>query len=190
MKKIIFLYLLFIWSSNAFGQGSLNENWNRLLDKSETYEQYKVIKRTELTAFWKMVQDSLSLSRIKFEKENKMVAAKQARVDNLEKELADVQNKLTATEKEKENMGFMGMEVNKYTYATILWFLIFLILAGAGVLALLYFRSNRVTEQKIRQYEDIFDRFEEYKKSKIEMERKLKRELQTQINLLEEIRKK
>lgn len=193
MKRLT-IYLLFMSLAGTVsaqsGQSSLDEKWNNMLNKAESYQHYKVIKKTDLSELWGVVQDSVSKLESMLVQERSKIVSQQNKIDQLEKQEGEVQAKLDAVTLEKDNMSFLGIEVDKYAYATILWVFIVVIAAGCGVLFFMFKTSNKVTVQKISEYDHLFNRFEDYKKSKIELERKLKRELQTQLNTVEELKRR
>jgi uncharacterized protein HemX len=193
MKRIIILQVLMFVAGLAFSQGNqetLNKKWSTMLDKAESYQFYKVIKKTDLDQVWKAVQDSVSRAKNDLIREKNQVKQQQSQIDQLQKQDYEVKSKLERTSKEKNSMVFLGMDVNKYTYTTILWLIIILVMAGCGILFFMYYNSNNITIQKINEYEHLSKTLEEYKYGKIEMERKLKRELQTYINKIEELKNK
>jgi hypothetical protein len=192
MKKYLVFNLLFLCALPfSYGQKqSLNQRWGTILDKSETYQHYKVIKKTDLADVWKNVEDTIAFLKKDLTKEGKQIENQKEQIAALEVQLSQAKENLGLMTTAKDQMMFMGAAVNKYSYVNSLWITVFSILAVCLILFFLFNRSNSVTKQKISDYEDLFDRFEEYKKSKIEMERKLKRELQTQLNLLEEDKRK
>jgi hypothetical protein len=193
MKRIIIFQVLMFIVGVAFSQDkteSLNKKWGNMLDKAESYQFYKVIKKSELDDLWKAVQDSSNKVKNELRVEKNLVKQQNAQISQLQKQDYEVKTKLERVSKDKNNMVFLGMDVNKYTYTVVLWFIIFLVLIGCGVLFFLYYNSNNITVQKINDYELLSKTLEEYKYSKIEMERKLKREIQTYVNKIEELKKK
>lgn len=191
MKKLIIIPVILLIQSISFSQTtdeSLNSKWDKMLNKSSTFESYKVIKKTELADFWKFVQDSVSILKNQLAQERTLIAKQKSEIDQLQKQSAEINSSLESTRNEKDTMTFMGMDVDKYSYATTLWILIFIILAGCGALFYMFQNSNKVTLQKTNDYESLNKSFEEFKQNKIEVERKLKREIQTQMNKIEELK--
>lgn len=188
MKRFVILPVLFFIAGTALSQ-SLNDKWDHMLDKAETFQHYKVIKRVELSDVWKSVQDTVGQLKTELIKERAQIKQQQEQIAALQKEVAELTGVIEKTKIDRDSMSFLGMSVDKYNYANTLWFIIFGILAGAGILFYLYRNSNVVTVQKINEYDQLSKSFEEYKQSKIEMERKLKRELQTYMNKIEELKK-
>jgi thiamine biosynthesis lipoprotein ApbE len=193
MKKIMIFPVFMLLAGVALSQGSsesLSKKWNTMLDKAESYQLYKVIKKTDLEGVWKAIQDSSNQVKKELAQEKIKVKRQGSQIDQLQKQDYEVKAKLERISKEKNSMGFLGMDVNKYTYTAILWFIIILVLLSCGILFFLYFNSNNTTIQKISDYEQLSKTLEEYKYSKIEMERKLKREIQTYMNKVEELKNK
>jgi hypothetical protein len=193
MKRIIIFPAFMLLAGLALSQGnneSLNKKWNTMLDKAESYQFYKVIKKSDLDGVWKAVQDSSNRVKNELIQERMEVKKQNAQIAQLQKQDYEVKAKLDRITKEKNSMGFLGMDVNKYTYTSILWIIIILVLSGCGILFFLYYNSNNTTVQKINDYEQLSKTLEEYKYSKIEMERKLKREIQTYMNKIEELKNK
>jgi thiamine biosynthesis lipoprotein ApbE len=193
MKKNMIFPVFMLLAGVALSQGSsesLSKKWNTMLDKAESYQLYKVIKKTDLEGVWKAIQDSSNQVKKELAQEKIKVKRQGSQIDQLQKQDYEVKAKLERISKEKNSMGFLGMDVNKYTYTAILWFIIILVLLSCGILFFLYFNSNNTTIQKISDYEQLSKTLEEYKYSKIEMERKLKREIQTYMNKVEELKNK
>jgi hypothetical protein len=192
MRILIILQFLVFISIAASAQNdnssTLNKKWDNMLERAETYEHYKVIKRTDLNDIWKEIQDSVVFLKAKLLNDANHIKKQDQQITDLQQHVAEVNAKLEAVQEEKDNMSFIGLSVDKYSYAAILWVIIFLVLAVAGLALFLYFNSNRVTRQKIQDYDLLSKSFEEYKQGKIEMERKLKRELQTNLNLIEDLK--
>lgn len=191
MKKIFILALLSLTSLHIFADKKvdLDEQWNKMIGKANTYQGYKVIKISELNSMWETVQEHVKKQDLGLADENNTTKQQKIRISKLEKEAVLLTQKIEQTNSEKESIRFLKFTFNKHNYTTLLWLLIGLTILSATVLFFLYFRSNKITVQKIKDYTDLSKAFEEYKQSKIEIERKLKRELQTYLNKSEEMSK-
>lgn len=193
MKTIVLFSLLVCFTGAALAQdapSTLNQKWETVMENAEDYQYYKVIKKSELNGVWKSVQDSVSRFKGELVQERTKIKQQQKQIALLQKQVGEVQEKLASVSEEKDDMTFLGTSVDKYSYANTLWIIIGTILAGCAVLFFLYKNSHKVTSQKIQEYDHLFNRFEEHKKGTIEKERKLKRELQTQVNMIEELKSK
>lgn len=191
MSRLAILIFLLFGFSFVYAQNepvTLNDKWEKVVDKSESYQHYKVIKRTDLKDVWQAVNDTIRLYKTSLQQEKTVINDQKARIQSLEKEVQKLNDNLSQLTISKDSMKFMNATVDKYTYATTLWVVIAAIAITCAVLLFLYQNSHKVTRQKINEYEQLFNAFEEHKKTTLEKERKLKRELQTQSNLIEELK--
>ena len=192
MKKIIIAFAIFLSSLSTYAQSkgpTLNKRWEGMLSRSNNYQLYKVVKKTDLEEVWKAVQDSVNHLQNQLVREKSKIPTLDTQIKDLKKQVDEIDQKHQAVTIEKDNIVFLGAGVNKHTYVNILWVMIALIIVGAVILFFLFKNSNRITNQKKNEYDHLFKSFEEYKMSKIEMERKLRRELQTNMNMIEELKR-
>ncbi len=122
-------------------------------------------------------------------KQRAAVASQQTEITQLKNQTKELNAALSQNEADKNSVSFLGIKANKFAYLSTLCLLLVIALVGIGVLYYLYSNSNVITSQKVNAYQLLSKEFDEYKLGKIEMERKLRRELQTQVNKLEEIKK-
>ena len=192
MRNCIFP-VLFFFSFSVFAQapkGSLSERWSSTIENAENYEFYKVIKKSELNELWRIIQDSVGSYKSQIKQERLTVKTQNDTISSLRSRVNDLAIQVSDAKTSTNSIGFMGKQVNKYAYTTFLWILLIIAIAGCGFLFFIYNASNRITQQAIGEYKSLSSSFDEYKVNKIEMERKLKREIQTQANKLEELKKK
>lgn len=193
-RIITFLSLTLFLSVNINAQEedapkNLDQQYESLMKKSTSYQEYKVIKKVGLNDLWENINDSLDLS---FSDYN----AAQSEISKLKIELTSVKDSLSqrTTALDESNFGrdrisFLGMPLLKLTYNSIVWAIIF-ILAGLAILLFLRFiKSNSVTKSTRKDYSKLEDDFENYKKNSRENEINLKRDLQTAVNTIEDLRR-
>lgn len=187
MKKYISVVIFCLLGSVAQAQ-TLNEQFNELKDNSETFKSYKVIKETELNSFWNTVMDSVSIKE-------ESIAASSATIERQEKEVAEL--KATIQEKdqlleEKEYAGthieVLGIDFSKEGYKMFNLILISLLILTMAVLIYKFKDNNKIARKKSNDYNRLESEFEEYKRNALEKQMKLRRDLQTAQNRLEEIR--
>lgn len=191
IQKITMMILLTLIFNVGYAQDDakfLDTKWDKMLSKSNSYQNYKVINKADLTDIWNNVQDTVKKFKTELDQERKEIKNQKSQITSLEKKVEELKSNLEQIKEEKDNMTFMGASVDKYGYAGFLWFIIAALGAGILIFFFLFNKSNRVTKQKISDYENLFNDFEDHKKNSLEKERKLKRDLQTQINLTEELK--
>ncbi len=192
-----FLLLMFLCILPAFGQGdasadslSLSAKYQEVLSRSESYQNYKVIANFRLDGLWKEVQDSLASYR-------KEIAATKALVDQWESQTAQVRDSLAlmernlaASEELNDEIEFLGLSIDKGFYNTFVWSLIGLLVLALLVLYYFYQRSHGLTSRAQRDFSKANQELEELRTRSNERQVKLKRELQTALNLIEDYKKK
>ncbi|MEP1032963.1 hypothetical protein [Ekhidna sp.] len=182
---LIFVCALAIQSA---GQESLQEKYDDLLESTETYEQYKVIPRTKLNGFWREVKDSLNQNIRTISDQRTQIVDRQATIVMLNANVSDLQSRLDESLNMNDSIYFMGISFSKVGYHFMVW-LIIIVLAVLGVISyLMYMRTNRVTARVKKEYDKLNSAYEEHKAKARETQVKLKRELQTAINQLNEKR--
>lgn len=182
---------------------TLQQQFNSLKYRSSTHKEfnqdYKVVKLRSLDAFWQNVADTLRARQLKVKQarkdiEQELVQAKKSlqeqesqiqtlQQENTRKELAVQQNAHNVA-----NISFLGLDMNKTTFVILSWGIIAILLFGIGILFYLYKNSKYVSDEKVKSYNDIEQEFKEHKQTARDKELKIKRELQTEINRVEELK--
>lgn len=188
LRLILSTLVLFTLILPSAAQQTLQEKYDEMLEDTETYEQYKVIPRTRLNAFWKEVSDSLNQNKKRILELDKQRVDTQELADQSRSELGEVQAKLDESLELNDTIYFLGIPFSKLGYHIMVWAII-AVLAVLGVMAyFMFIRSNTVTSKTRREFETLQAEYEEHKNKAREKQVKLKRELQTAINQLNERR--
>ncbi len=178
MRRII-LFSFLITSNWILGQ-TLETRWNRMLDKSYTYNAHKVIKREDLHAMYGAIHDSLLMAGVKVRHEQKQVQTQSQEIARL-KEKQKAMEALLIQERVEKSQAISSKEMTTW-YIVSLWMAVGVALVASAFFFFLYKRSNTIAFQKMRDHDELMKSFTEYKAQKLEMERKLKREIQTYAN--------
>ncbi|WP_268124131.1 hypothetical protein [Roseivirga pacifica] len=176
---------LFFAGQTLSAQESLNENFSKLLDESESYQDYKVIRTSKLVQFKSAMLDSL------FEY-NKSIASLESEVNSLKSDLetlksdyATIAASLNESEARNGQIGVLGLNIEKSAYNIVVWSFVgfFAIIA-----TILYFRIKHVCAVVKRvkaAYSKIMEEYRHQRFQATEKQMKLKRELQTVQNKLD-----
>ena len=168
----------------------LDQQFQYLKQKSETYQTYKVIKEYRLNAFWKNVMDSTRLTKNKLTEAREQLAGKEEEVQNLQKDLEDNQQQLEQANHESTRISVLGVDVLKSNYVFGMWGLVAGLVALLAIMIAKFKNSNYTTTRVKKDFRELSEEYEEFKKRSREKEIKLKRELQTEVNTVEELKKK
>ena len=187
-KALTFIFLLAVsWNTSA--QDSLNVKYQQMIEDTETFNQYKVIPRTRIDNFWAEVMDSLQADSRSIRLLTAQVEAQNDSIQGLSVELTNVQQKLDESLTQNNSIIFLGIELSKGAYHVIVWTLIVVVLILAGIFYMMFAKSNRITTRAKKELDTLQLAFEEHKNQSREKQIKLKRELQTAVNSIDEMKR-
>lgn len=162
-------------------KGTIKEQFDYMMKVSNRYETKKIIKISSLERFEANVKDSLNVVKKELSDSKSLTANQKSEITSLKKELELVKAKLESTVNSKDSMTFLGAEVPKSTYNTIMWILILSSLIIAGICFFLFKRSNVVTVETKETLEDVRTELETHRKNALVREQKLARKLQDEV---------
>lgn len=191
MKKMtIAAIALLLITTNIFSQttnkvidsGTLKYQFENLIDKSNNFQGYKVIKASSLLKLQSNVLDSLSVSK------EKIVA--NANFMNSQKQIIEsLQSKSTASEtvvsdliSEKESISLMGIQFEKTFFKTLFFLIVLGLIATLLFFIFKFKQSNAITTESKLALKQSEKEFEIYKEKALEREQKAMRRLQDELN--------
>ena len=200
-KKIITLNCLLIFNlCNVFAQNnipttpqeqrnaviqedkSIRGQFDELLEKSNNYEQFKVVPKVKLNALKNSVLDTLLANKNIVIEKSKTIEDNQTKIQELETHIKTLQTDLTNTENKKDSIDFFGLLLSKGLYSSIVWGIIVALGALLSVFIFKFSQSNIITKNARKSLEEIQAEYEEYRAKSIEREQKVRRQLQDEIN--------
>jgi len=197
--KTRFLLSILIFAALSFhssfaqtdsASGSLEEAFEQMKEDSYDFENNEVIKKALLNQFWQQVTDTLAARRNRYQESQNQIASLKAEIEELE---ATIDEKDKAVEENQyliNHLYVLGVPINKTAY---IYLNFIIILALGGVIGYGYGKykhSNNVARIKTEEYEKAVEDLDKYKKKAKEKEMKLRRELQTEVNRNEELKKR
>ncbi|GAB1858459.1 hypothetical protein MHTCC0001_32960 [Flavobacteriaceae bacterium MHTCC 0001] len=186
---LFFLFVFNITSAQEIdtNSGTVADQFENLFKKSGNFKgtnglPYEAVKTASLITLRNNVIDSLK--KVHKDLNNvQVVVKKQAdEISTLKNQLSTTQQDLDKTNTEKDSMSLFGMQMSKSGYNSLLWTVI------AGLLALLLFfiykfkNSNAITKKARQSLAEIEEEFDEHRKTALEREQKVRRQLQDEIN--------
>ena len=186
--KTFFSCFLFLCATAGYSQNndqidnSIEAQFVEVIDKSNNYQKYKVIKRTKLAGLRKNILDSIETLEKSIEQKDATIASQNSNITNLEDSLSNTQNNLDTSIEKEGTISLFGMTTKKGTYNFLLFSTISVL-----VLALLFFvikfkNSNIITKQTNHKLSEIEQEFDSYRQKKLEEQQQLRRKLQDEIN--------
>ena len=156
--------------------------FQQLIDRSGTWQNFKMLDRGKLAAFQRSMTDSINGVRSQLVAEKQKVKENETTIKELNDKITEVQAALDQTKDQKDSVSFFGALVSKGLYNTIMWGIV---LALASLLVLYIYKfsnGNVVTKKSINDLNELQEEYENYRKAAIEREQKVRRQLQDEIN--------
>ena len=156
--------------------------FQQLIDRSGTWQNFKMLDRGKLAAFQRSMTDSINGVRSQLVAEKQKVKENEATIKELNDKITEIQAALDQTKDQKDSVSFFGALVSKGLYNTIMWGIV---LALASLLILYIYKfsnGNVVTKKSINDLNELQEEYENYRKAAIEREQKVRRQLQDEIN--------
>lgn len=194
LKKLLVLVILFTISTTfaqtnttnevkpSLNSGSIESQFNYLYKKSGSYQEYKVVKKTQYYKIKANVLDTLKSLSKRLNESYTTIESQKTEISSLEENLKTTNVNLDNVTTEKDNMNLLGIPMSKTGYNTLMWSII----AGLTLFLLFFIyqfkNSNSVTKTAQKSLNEIDEEFNDYKKRSIEREQKVRRELQDEIN--------
>lgn len=203
MKPSLLIFLLVVFfTCNIYAQDdtteeetpteaavtNLGDQYNTLKKSSNTYNSFKIIRETKLDAFWADVTDSIAATKEQYQQA-------QTQVGDLQNELKGIKNDMAAKDKELAahqhaitHISVLGIDIPKESFIYTFWGVISFLVLALLIMAYRFRENSRVTSTTRKEYTAVKEELEEFKKRSLEKEKKLRRELQTERNTVEELK--
>lgn len=167
---------------------TLREQFIFLKEESNTYKDKKIIRETELNQFWTNVRDSLAQVHQQLARTKNNIDAQEAEIDTLNARLESQREMVEESEHASTHISVLGIDILKNNFLSFFWItasILTLLLLGA----LYQYRNSRMVTSKTQYNLRAIQReLEDFRKKSLEKERKLRRELQTERNRVEELK--
>ncbi|OIQ28974.1 MAG: tRNA (guanine-N1)-methyltransferase [Bacteroidetes bacterium MedPE-SWsnd-G2] len=169
-------------SKLSLDSGSINDQFEYLYQKSNNYQEYKVVKKSWIIKLKSHTIDSLNAV-------HKSLSETQSVVEKQDKEITDLKNTLNTTQsnldktiEEKDNMSLLGLALSKPNYNMVMFGIILALIVLLALFVYKYNNSNAVTKQAKLALEETEQEFEEHRRIALEREQKVRRQLQDELN--------
>ncbi|MFT5846383.1 MAG: hypothetical protein ACJARX_000276 [Psychroserpens sp.] len=193
-KTLLFTVLTFLLFSTSNAQnvnddeklslnsGTIDNQFEYVIRRSNSWQDYKTVKKTWLYALKAHTIDSLKAVHKDLNDTQDIVETQAKEIEGLKSNLLNTKTSLDNTIAEKDSMELFGMPMSKPNYSLTLWSIV-----GVLSVLLLFFiykfkSSNSITKQANTSLSEIEEEFEEHRRNALEREQKVRRQLQDMIN--------
>lgn len=162
--------------------GSIDNQFEYVIQRSNNYQEFKVVKKTWLYELKAHTMDSIKAIQKNLDETQGIVETQSTEILDLKDKLSTTNNTLEATKQEKDNMSLFGLQMSKTNYKVIMWSVIGALLALLLVFIYKFRNSNAITKQSKKSLADIEEEFEEHRRTALEREQIVRRQLQDELN--------
>ncbi|MDT0557508.1 tRNA (guanine-N1)-methyltransferase [Ichthyenterobacterium sp. W332] len=171
----------------TINDGTIDDKFEYVLRKSGNFKgtngaAYEAVQRNMFLRLKAHTNDTINTLKKNLSDTKTVVSSQAKEIEDLKHNLSSTQSNLNATNDEKNNMALLGMQTSKTNYNIIMWSII------GGLLALLLFfiykfkNSNAITRKANHKLAEVEEEFDEHRKTALEREQKVRRQLQDEIN--------
>ena len=166
----------------SLNEGSIDNQFEFVIQRSNNYQEYKVVKKNWLYTLKAHTLDSLKAIHKDLADTQAIVDTQALEITELKSNLTNTKDTLDKTNLEKDSMALFGMQMSKGGYNVLMWSII----GGLFALLLLFIykfkNSNAITKQAKKSLAETEEEFEEHRRTALEREQKVRRQLQDEIN--------
>ena len=152
---------------------SLEQQLDYLEAKTRVYDGFRAIREDVFQKANKNSLDSLNREKLEVARLNSELSEKKFEIETLNTNLSRAKSEKDQAIRTKDSFIFLGKEVQKGGYNTVMWIIVVVLLIGSVFLFLLFKRSYVVTTQTNTELKAIQEEFEEYRKGSREKYEKL-----------------
>ena len=158
---------------DVFIINSLKEQLNYLEEHTRIYDSYRAVREDMFQKLKVNISDTLSSANRKIAGLNKTKSALNLTIDSLRSNLESTRTSLEEMTKTKNSISVIGLEINKLTYNKIMWTILAGLVAALVIGFLAFKRNLSAIFNTKKEYQDLKDEFETYRKSSREAREKL-----------------
>ena len=160
---------------------TLEELFVDVIDKSNRYEEYKVVKIYKLNNLKKNVEDSIASIKKDLENAQGTIALQKSEIDTLTQSMSSLQTELNTSIENQDGINLFGVLINKTTYKIAMWGIIGLLVLVVLYLLFKFKNSNVITKAAKLKLTETDEEFETHRQQALEREQQLRRKLQDEI---------
>ncbi|MFO7670738.1 MAG: hypothetical protein R6W31_13845 [Bacteroidales bacterium] len=142
-------------------------------NRTRVYDGFRAIREDVFQKAKKNALDSLNKEKLEVARLNSELSEREFQIESLNTNLSRTKTERDQAIRTKDSFVFLGMEVQKGAYNTVMWVIVLGLLTGGVFIFLLFKRSYVVTNHTKNELKIIQEEFEEYRKSSREKYEKL-----------------
>ena len=164
-------------SQNSLQSGTIDSQFDYVYEVSNNFQEYKVVKRSNLDQLKTNILDSMQTMRAEVLDLKNQIRSQNDSITAIKQHFEQSEIEKQEAIDAKDNFSFLGMGIHKAVYSSIMWILVGGLAFALAFFSFQYFKSFRKIQKAQRDLADLQEEFDQHRKNTLERERKLKREL-------------
>jgi preprotein translocase subunit SecF len=152
---------------------TLQQQLDYMKERMNIYNGYRAVRDDIFLKMNKNSLDSLNTAKREISQLESTLRTTKSEMVSLEQTLQETTEERDLAIKNKNSLSFLGIQMNKALYNSILWIIILSLVALLVILFLLFKRSFTVTRQTKKDFEETKEEFESYRQQSRERYEKL-----------------
>lgn len=152
---------------------SIESQLDYLRERTRIYNDYRAIRDDIFLKMRSNVLDTLSEVKLESARLSSELDERDFQIETLKSDLERAKNERDQAIRTKDALSFLGINLNKALYNTIMWVVVLALAAIAIILFLLFKRTHLITNHTKKELENIQEEYETYRKSSREKYEKL-----------------
>ena len=190
-KSIIFgflcLILLNVYAGKKDSQAwktekQLESQFTSLKANASYWDGFFMFKEAQLNEFHQATMDTVVGLENNIATNKVEISKLKNKIEGLSKELSETETNLADSQSKENLLQTLGIPFDKSIFPPLMYGIITLLALVVAVAFFLFFRSNVITKETKKRYNELSDEFDSQKKLALERQTKLNRELQTERN--------
>lgn len=158
---------------DVFLKNTIKEQLNFLDEHTRIYDNYRAVREDMFQKLKNNVSDTLNSSGKKIAGLNRTKSKLNTRIDSLKTSLETVKTNLDEMTRTKNSIKVIGLDINKLTYNKVMWTILGGLVAALLVGFLIFKRNLTLISNTKKEYLDLKNEFEAYRKASREAREKM-----------------
>lgn len=170
MRRIIFAALVLLIANGTINaqkpyisDASIEEQLEFVEEEASSWNQYVMIFDTWFTRLKTNINDTIKVKNSTISRLESTIVSKDSSITALNNQLDKTNNELQQTISEKDAFTFLGMNMPKSLFISIVIFIFFVLLAVTGMALLILQRSNQAARKTKKDLEKLTTEFEDHR---------------------------
>ena len=152
---------------------TIESQLNSIHSRTRVYDNFRAIRDDIFLKMKGNVLDSLEATKLEIASLNSNLTERNFQIETLNSDLTRTKNERDEAIRNKDSMSFLGIQMNKGLYNSIMWFVLLGLVVVSVALFLLFKRAHIVTTQVKNELGSLKTEFEDHKNNSREKYEKL-----------------